>query len=127
MKARLLVLVVCISLAAMATFAHGGEEHVMGTVTKVTANSITVKTTAKDPVTVGVVPATKFMMGKMAMTIDGLKVGDRVVIHATEPTEGTLVADTVDFSTPKAKAAPAAAGHATGAAKTTKGATTQQH
>ena len=120
MKARVLVLAVCISLAAVAALAHGGEEHVMGTVTKVTADSITVKTTAKEPVTVGVVPATKFMMGKMAMKIDGLKVGDRVVIHATEPKEGTLIADTVDFSTPKA--APAAAGHAA-TAKTPKGAT----
>jgi hypothetical protein len=110
MKARVLVLFVCISLAAVAALAHGGEEHVMGTVTKVTSDSITVKTTAKEPVTVGVVPTTKFTMGKMAMKIDGLKVGDRVVIHATEPKEGTLVADTVDFSTPKV---PAAAGTAT--------------
>ena len=121
MKARVLVLFVCISLAAVAALAHGGEEHVMGTVTKVTADSITVKTTAKEPVTVGVVPATKFMMGKMAMKIDGLKVGDRVVIHATEPKEGTLVADTVDFSTPKA--APAPAGHAATTAKSPKSAT----
>jgi hypothetical protein len=122
MKARALVLMVCISLSAVAALAHGGEEHVMGTVTKVTADSITVKTTAKEPVTVGVVPATKFTMGKMAMKIDGLKVGDRVVIHATEPKEGTLVADTVDFSTPKPKAAPAAASHAA-AAKTSKSTT----
>ena len=82
----------------------------MGTVTKVTADSITVKTTAKEPVTVSVAPATKFTMGKMAMKIDGLKVRDRVVIHAKEPKEGTLVADTVDFSTPNG---PAAAGPAT--------------
>ena len=115
MKAPVLVLVVCLSLGAIAVLAHGGEEHVMGTAIKVTADSITVKTTAKEPVTVGVVPATKFMMGKMAMKIDGLKVGDRVVIHATEPKEGTLVADTVDFSTPKA--APAAAGHTPAAKK----------
>jgi hypothetical protein len=119
MKARVLVLFVCLSLGAIAVLAHGGEEHVMGTVTKVTADSITVKTTAKEPLTVGVVPATKFMMGKMAMKIDGLKVGDRVVIHATEPKEGTLVADTVEFSTPKA--ARAAASH-TAATKTAGGA-----
>ena len=110
MKARILILVACISFVAIAALAHGGEEHVMGTVTKVSDNSITVKTTAKEPVTVGVVPATKFTMGKMAMKIDGLKVGDRVVIHAKEPEEGMLVADTVDFSTPKA---PAGAGAAT--------------
>src|ERR1700693_673141 len=108
MKARVLVLFVCISLAAVAALAHGGEAHVIGTVSKVTADSITVKTTANKMVTVGVVPATTFMMGKMAMKIDGLKVGDRVVIHAKEPKEGTLVADTVDFAAtpaqqPKAK------------------------
>src|SRR5476651_752198 len=110
MKTRILILVACISMIAGAALAHGGEEHVIGTVSKVTPDSITVKTTANKMVTVGVVPATKFTMGKMAMKIDGLKVGDRVVIHAKEPKEGTLVADTVDFSTPKA--APGATGHA---------------
>jgi hypothetical protein len=65
MKARVLVLFVCISLAAVAAMAHGAEEHVIGTVSKVTADSITVKTTANKTVTVGVVPATIFMMGKM--------------------------------------------------------------
>jgi Domain of unknown function (DUF5666) len=108
MKARVLVLMVCILLGAVGVLAHGGEEHVIGTVSKVTPDSITVKTTANKMVTVGVVPATTFTMGKMAMKIDGLKVGDRVVIHAKEPKEGTLVADTVDFAAtpaqqPKAK------------------------
>ncbi len=120
MKARVLVLMVCISLGAVGVLAHGGEEHVIGTVSKVTPDSITVKTTANKMVTLGVVPATTFMMGKMAMKIDGLKVGDRVVIHAKEPKEGTLVADTVDFSTPKA--APAGARHAA-VAKTPESAT----
>jgi hypothetical protein len=64
MKARVLVLFVCISLSAVAAPAHGGEEHVIGTVSKVTSDSITVKTTADKLVTVGVVPATTFMMGK---------------------------------------------------------------
>ena len=32
MKTRVLILVACISLAAVAAMAHGGEEHVMGTV-----------------------------------------------------------------------------------------------
>src|ERR1700676_231035 len=108
MKAHVLVLFVCISLAAVTAMAHGGEEHVIGTVSKVTSDSITVKTTANKMVTVGVVPATTFMMGKMAMKNGDLKVGNRVVIHAKEPKEGTLVADTVAFSTPRV--APAAQG-----------------
>jgi hypothetical protein len=98
MKTRILILVVCISLVAAAALAHGGEEHVIGKVSKVAPDSITVKTTANKMVTVGVVPATIFTMGKMAMKIGDLKVGDRVVIHAKEPKEGTLVADTVEFA-----------------------------
>jgi|SRR5579872_6357510 len=106
MKARILILIVCVSLVAAAALAHGGEEHVIGTVSKVPPDSITVKTTANKMVTVGVVPATRFTMGKMAMKIDDLKVGNRVVIHAKEPKEGTLVADTVEFSTSKAVKTP---------------------
>lgn len=67
MKARALILFVCISLAAVAALAHGGEEHVIGTVSKVTSDSITVKTTDNKMVTVGVVPATMFMMGNLTL------------------------------------------------------------
>lgn len=100
MKARVLVLVACISLIAAAVLAHGGEEHVIGTVAKVAQGSITVKTTAGKMVTVAVVPETKFTKAKATMKIGDLEVGDRVVIHAKEPTEGTLVADTVEFAKP---------------------------
>jgi len=107
MRARALILAVCMTLAAVAALAHGGEEHVIGTVAKVAADSITVKTTAKTMVMVGVVAATTFTKGKAAVKLADLSVGDRVVIHAKEPEEGKLVADTVEFTTPKA-AAPAA-------------------
>lgn len=105
MKIRVWVLLACMALAAGVAVAHGGEEHVLGTVAKVSADSITVKTTAGKLVTVGVAPETTFTKAKAAMTVSDLKVGDRVVIHAKEPQEGTLVADTVEFTTP-------AAGHA---------------
>jgi hypothetical protein len=71
-------------------------------------------------VTVAVVPQSTFTKGKAAMKIADLKVGDKVVIHAKEPTEGHLVADTVEFSTPKA--APA-----TAPKKTTGTATSNAH
>ena len=109
MKLRALVLIVCISLIAAAALAHGGEEHVIGTVASVTKDSITVKTTANTLVTVAVVPQTTFNKNKAAAKLSDLSVGDRVVIHAKESTEGKLVADTVQFSTPAAKAAPSAA------------------
>ena len=109
MKARVLILVACISLIAAAAFAHGDEQHVIGTVASVGADSITVKTTANALVTVAVVPQTTFSKNKAAVKLADLKVGDRVVIHAKEPTEGKLVADTVQFSTPAAKLAPSTA------------------
>ncbi len=92
-------------LAASAALAHGGETHVIGTVATITADSITVKTTANAMVTVGVVTETTFTNSKTkaAAKLADLAVGDRVVIHAKEPTEGTLVADTVEFAPAAAK------------------------
>ncbi len=109
MKAQLLLLVFCIAVIPAALLAHGDEEHVMGTVASVAKDSITVKTGANGLVTVAVVPQTTFTKNKSAAKLSDLNVGDRVVIHAKEPTEGKLVADTVQFSTPAAKAAPTAA------------------
>jgi uncharacterized protein DUF5666 len=106
MKARILILVACISLITGAAFAHGDEQHVIGTVASVAKDSITVKTTANALVTVAVVPQTTFTRNKEAAKLADLNVGDRVVIHAKEPSEGKLVADTVQFSTPAAKPAP---------------------
>jgi hypothetical protein len=98
MTNRILVLVACISLAASAALAHGGEEHVIGTVWKVTSEVITVKTIANKSTTVVVAPETKFMKGNAAAKIADLSVGDRVVIHAREGTDEKLVADTVEFA-----------------------------
>ncbi|PYU25085.1 MAG: hypothetical protein DMG30_06625 [Acidobacteria bacterium] len=109
MKARSLILIACISLITAAAFAHGDEQHVIGTVATVTKDSITVKTTANTLVTVAVVPQTTFSKNKSAAKLSDLNVGDRVVIHAKEPTEGKLVADTVQFSAPAARPAPSAA------------------
>jgi hypothetical protein len=108
MKTRVCVLLACISLMSVAALAHGGEEHVIGTVAKVAQDSITVKTAAGKMVTVAVAPATKFMKAKAPSKLADLNVGDRVVIHAKEPTEGNLVADTVEFAAPKAATSPAA-------------------
>jgi hypothetical protein len=109
MKARALLLIACISLITAAALAHGDEQHVIGTVATVAKDSITVKTAANALVTVSVVPQTTFSKNKAAAKLSDLNVGDRVVIHAKEPSEGKLVADTVQFSTPVAKPAPSAA------------------
>jgi len=80
----------------MAAFAHGNEQHVIGTVAKISSDSITVKTTANAMVTVSVASATEFTKGTSPAKIADLKVGDRVVIHADKDGD-KLVAHTVQF------------------------------
>jgi ribosomal protein S17 len=93
---RMFTLVLIVMLAAGSLFAHGKGQHVMGTVTAITDNSITVKTTAKDPVTVYTMADTKYEKGGAAASINDLKVGDRVVIHATKMSD-KLMATEVRF------------------------------
>jgi hypothetical protein len=115
MRTRVLILLACLSPMAATVLAHGGEEHVIGTVAKITSDSITVKTTANKMVTVAVAPETKFIKDKAAAKMADLKVGDRVVIHAKEPTEGHLIGDTVEFAAPKpASPAPRQSGRSSG-------------
>lgn len=98
MKLRIFSLVACLLLSTSGALAHNGEEHVIGTVASVTQSSITVETTASKLVTVAIAPETKFVEGQAAAKAGDLKVGERVVIHAKEPSEGNLVADIVEFS-----------------------------
>lgn len=109
MKTHILIFIACVSLVTAGVFAHGDEQHVIGTVVSLAKDSITVKTATNATVTVAVVPQTTFSKNKSAAKLGDLNVGDRVVIHAKEPAEGKLVADTVQFSTPAAKPVPSAA------------------
>ncbi len=63
-------------------WAHGDEQHVMGTVTKIDAMSISVKTVEGVVKTVMVMPETKFVKNGSQSKLEDLKAGDRVVIHA---------------------------------------------
>ena len=81
-------------LIAMLAFAHGNEQHVMGTITAISGDSITVQTMEKQSKVVYLNDKTKFTKSGAVATRDELKVGDRVVIHAGK--EGDkLVAHTV--------------------------------
>lgn len=75
-------------------FAHGDEVHVMGTITKVDASSISVKIADGTVKVVKILPATKFLKNNLPATLQELKVGDRVVIHA-KPDGDTLNATEV--------------------------------
>ena len=103
--AAILTLAFVALLPAMA-IAHGGEEHVIGAVTKISDTSVTVKTTAGKMVDVGFDEKTTFARAKQPIQKTDIKVGDRIVIHAVEVNE-KLTAHTVEIGT--ATAAKAAA------------------
>jgi hypothetical protein len=91
--------------------AHGDKKHVVGTVEKVSADSVSVKIADGTSVEVKIVATTTFVLrsgsvDKPAKAAD-LAVGDRVVIHAT-PKGETLEADEVRFSAPASAATGAA-------------------
>lgn len=107
MKLRFISLIALLiaipGLTSGAAWAHGDKKHVIGTVVKIGADSVTVKTTAATPVEVKLTSATVYTMranmaDKPAKLAD-LSVGDHVVIHAT-PTGDALEADDVKFSHP---------------------------
>jgi hypothetical protein len=111
MRLRTFGLLLSLALLASATLAHGDKKHVVGTVDKVSADSVTVKIADGSLVEVKLVSATTFILrsgnaDKPAKASD-LVVGDRVVIHAT-PKGETLEAAEVRFSAPGTAAAAAA-------------------
>ena len=75
-----------------AAFAHGGFEHVMGAVTKISAQSVTVETTAKKVVEVGLTSKTTYTRDNKKVAVADMKIGDRVVIDATQVNEKLVAA-----------------------------------
>jgi len=91
-----LLAILALALLPTIVLAHGGEEHVIGTVTTISDTSVTVKTTAGKLMTVGFDAKTTFARADQPMPKADIKVGDRVVIHAVEVNE-KLVAHTVEI------------------------------
>jgi len=86
-------------------FAHGNKVHVRGTVEKISADSVFVKTSDGKSVEVKFAASTVFLSrsnneDKPAKASD-LGAGDLVVIHATS-NDKTLEADEIKFSVPTA-------------------------
>lgn len=95
MKTAIQSLIIVV-LAVSAALAHGKGPHIMGTVTAMTDDSITVQTARKDQVTVYTMAETKYEKSGSAASMKDLKVGDRVVIHATKMND-KLMATEVRF------------------------------
>jgi hypothetical protein len=85
-----------LGLLPLVATAHGGEEHVIGTVAQISDRSITVKTKAGRTVEVGCDEKTTYLRAKQTIQKTDIKVGDRIVIHAKDVNE-KLVAHTVEI------------------------------
>lgn len=88
---------------AVAVYAHGDKVHVMGTLAKVSAEGVSVKTGEGKMVDVKLASTTIYIL-RDGKTKDGtpakfadLAVGQKVIIHAT-PKGADLIADEVKFS-----------------------------
>lgn len=103
---RMMALTLLLLLAMGAAFAHGGAEHVMGTVVKVSNDTIDVKTMKGETRQVMFDAKTKFTKAGAKIQASDLKEGDRVVIEAHEMKEmgGMLQAVSVKVGSAKAKA-----------------------
>ena len=76
------VLLIALAILPAIALAHGGLEHVRGTVAKVSDQSVTVTTTAGKTVEVLLDAQTTYARADQPIQKSDLKVGDRVVIHA---------------------------------------------
>ena len=101
---------------AAAVYAHGDKVHVMGMLTKVSPEMVSVKTADGKMVDVKLATTTVYIFrdgkskdGTPAKFAD-LAVGQKVIIHAT-PKNGTLTADEVKFAPAGAAAAAKPAGN----------------
>ena len=107
-KSRIYAFLAVAALLGGATLAHGDKKHVVGTLEKVTADSIVVKTAAGKSVEVKLLPSTTYISRvgteDKAAKVSDLAVGERVVIHAT-PKGDALEANEVKFSAPSSSAA----------------------
>lgn len=95
----------CLTLALLAftgpMFAHGGMEHVMGTIVSFDNNVLTVKT-ARGSVGVMINEKTGIMSGNQTARTADLKPGTRVVVEAMKDGQN-LVAHTVKLGAPAGK------------------------
>jgi hypothetical protein len=88
---RLIALVGALTLVGTVALAHGGNEHVRGVVTKVSAESVTVQTADHGTKTLMITDKTTLTHDGKAAQLSDLHVGDRVVIDVPEKTTHALL------------------------------------
>ena len=89
------------TITVVPTFAHGDADHVRGTVTAISAQSIVVTVAgAATPRTLRIDAKTVFLRASKTMHIADVHVGDHVVVDVPKKTD---LAEEINFSRPAAK------------------------
>lgn len=100
MNRRVTIVMLVFACASLIAYAHEGMIHVMGTVTALTENSVTVVTSENKSIVVVLVETTTYEKGTQPAVRKDLKIGDRVVIHAVK-VKDALNAQNIRFSESK--------------------------
>ena len=82
MNKRFLVLLAAFVLSTTLVYAHGGADHLTGTITAIEGDHIQIKDQAGKSVMIMLGKATKYLKSEKASTKAEMKVGSRVVIDA---------------------------------------------
>src|ERR1051326_3398236 len=99
MKLHWMALLLAVLVASPA-LAHGNKKHVIGTIEKISPESVVVKTQDGKSVEVKLTATTAYVTGKdKPAKFADVAVGQRVVIHAT-PKGAELIADEGKFAAP---------------------------
>ncbi|MBZ5633409.1 MAG: hypothetical protein LAO55_09820 [Acidobacteriia bacterium] len=101
------IIITSLLLASAALFAHGGFDHVTGTVVKLENNVLTVKT-AKGESAVTLDAKTEITQNDKPAQVSDLKAGVRVVVDIPEDSK-TKIAHSVKIGTAAKAGTPAAA------------------
>jgi hypothetical protein len=78
---RLSLLVVLACAFTIPALAHGDMDHILGVITEIKGDSVTVTSETKATI-IMLLPATTYELGSQPGRREDLRVGDRVVIHA---------------------------------------------
>lgn len=98
-----LLLVLCVALVTTPAIAHPGHAHkIMGTITAIDGDVVTVKTTKNEERSFAITAKTTILRGKQAGARADLVVGVRVIVNLGEGKE-PLPAKSVQYSAPAAK------------------------
>ena len=98
MQRRLLTFAILFGLASPPVVAHGGGAHLKGTISALSAESVTIKAAGGSAEEAKITDHTVFMRGKAAGKASDLKVGDRVVVH-THKEGNTVEATEIHYAT----------------------------